>query len=201
METPLLLWIFRRWPITTTSPARSSRLPSFPTNGPIATAVSSSIHPDGFTAWFRAVHMCVPIMSSACRWRIRPRSPASRSNEPAESIGGLYPSLVRDNPGHVRAFLCRAEFWDVGTPADYLQACLAIGKSEDKANPQIGARSFVDPSARVSDAVIWDDVAILGGAAVERCIVADGVTIPAGARFRNCAIIQRDGKLVAADLT
>ncbi len=51
-------------------------------------------------------------------------------NQPAESIGGLYKELVKDDPGHVRAFLCEAEFWDVGTPADYLEACLAIGRAE-----------------------------------------------------------------------
>ena len=41
-------------------------------------------------------------------------------NEPAESIGGVYRSLVAENLGAVRAFLCEADFWDVGTPADYL---------------------------------------------------------------------------------
>ena len=58
----------------------------------------------------------------------------------------------------------------------------------------------VDRSARVSESVIWDDVAVGADATLERCIVADGAKIPAGASFRNCAIIQRDGELVVADL-
>ena len=29
-------------------------------------------------------------------------------NQPAESIGGLYKELVKENLGHVRAFLCEA---------------------------------------------------------------------------------------------
>lgn len=120
-------------------------------------------------------------------------------NQPAESIGALYKDLVKDNPGHVRAFLCDADFWDVGTPADYLDACLSIGKTEGIAG-QFGQRSLIDRSARVSESVIWDDVTVGADATLERCVVADGVRIPAGAIFRNCAIIQRDGQLVVADI-
>jgi len=120
-------------------------------------------------------------------------------NQPAESIGALYKELVRENPGHVRAYLCDAGFWDVGTPADYLDACLSIGASEGNA-PQIGSRSAINASASVHDTVIWDDVSIGAGATLDRCIVADGVTVPAGASFRNCAIIQRDGELTVAEI-
>ena len=120
-------------------------------------------------------------------------------NQPAESIGALYKELVKDNLGHVRAFLCDADFWDVGTPADYLEACLSIGKTEGIA-AQLGKRSLIETSARVSESVIWDDVSVGAGATLERCVVADGVKIPAGASFHNCAIIQRDGELIVADM-
>jgi NDP-sugar pyrophosphorylase family protein len=120
-------------------------------------------------------------------------------NEPAESVGAVYKDLVKENLGHVRAFLCAADFWDVGTPADYLDACLSIGKAEGDVL-QIGRRSVIERSARVTDSVIWDDVTIGDGATIERCVVADGVKIPSGASFRNCAIIQRDGEIVVADL-
>jgi NDP-sugar pyrophosphorylase family protein len=120
-------------------------------------------------------------------------------NQPAESIGALYKDLVKENLGHVRAFLCDADFWDVGTPADYLDACLSIGRTEGHVL-QVGRRSVVDRSAHVTDSVIWDDVMVGGGASLERCIVADGVKIPAGARFSNCAIIQKDGELMVADI-
>ena len=120
-------------------------------------------------------------------------------NEPAESIGGLYKELVKDSLGHVRAFLCDAGFWDVGTPADYLETCLAIGRDEG-AGLQVGRGSVIDPSARVLDSVLWDDVSVGAGAGLSRCLVADGVTIPSGASFHNCAIIQRDGELMVADI-
>lgn len=120
-------------------------------------------------------------------------------NQPAESIGALYKELVKENLGHVRAFLCDADFWDVGTPADYLGACLSIAESEG-VTAHVGTRSVIERSARISESVIWDDVSVGGGVTLERCVVADGVKIPAGASFRNCAIIQRDGELVVADI-
>ena len=120
-------------------------------------------------------------------------------NQPAESIGSLYKDLVKENLGHVRAFLCEAGFWDVGTPAAYLEACLSIGKTEGDLI-QVGRRSVVDPSAQLNDTVVWDDVSVGAGATLERCIVADNVKIPSGARFSNCAIIQKDGSLMVADI-
>lgn len=120
-------------------------------------------------------------------------------NEPAESIGVLYRELVKENLGHVRAFLCAADFWDVGTPADYLDACLSIGRTEGDA-PQVGLGSVIERSAEVTNSVLWDNVSVGAGAALEHCIVADDVRIPAGASFHNCAIIQRDGELVVADI-
>lgn len=121
-------------------------------------------------------------------------------DEPAESIGGLYRSLVKENLGAVRAFLCEADFWDVGTPADYLQASRSIGEREGRPLPHVGRRSVVDPTARLVDSVLWDAVAIGAGAALDGCIVTDGVSIPAGARFQHCAIIQREGAIVVADI-
>lgn len=120
-------------------------------------------------------------------------------NEPAESIGALYKELVKENLGHVRAFLCAADFWDVGTPADYLDVCLSIGRAEGEVL-QVGRGSVIERTARVVDSVIWDDVTVGAGAELERCVIADRVEIPAGARFRNCAIIQREGDLIVADI-
>lgn len=121
-------------------------------------------------------------------------------NQPAESIGSLYKELVKDDLGHVRAFLCEAEFWDVGTPADYLEACLAIGRAEGDV-PQIGPGSIVDRTAQLVDTVVWDGAHIGKGAALRRCIIADGVQILSGASFQNCAIIQKDGRLDVTDIS
>jgi NDP-sugar pyrophosphorylase family protein len=121
-------------------------------------------------------------------------------DEPAESVGGLYPKLIASKPGSIRAFLADVDFWDVGAPAEYLEAALAIGRREGAPSAQIGRASRVDPTARVIDSIVWDDVDIAAGATLERCVVADGVQIPAGRAFRNCAIIQSGGDLVVAEL-
>jgi NDP-sugar pyrophosphorylase family protein len=120
-------------------------------------------------------------------------------DQPAESISSLYKALVKENLGHVRAFLCEADFLDVGTPADYLAACISIGRAEGDV-PQIGRGSIVDRTARLIDTVVWDGAVIGDGAILDRCVVADGVKILSGARFRNCAMIQRDGKVVTTDI-
>jgi NDP-sugar pyrophosphorylase family protein len=52
----------------------------------------------------------------------------------------------------------------------------------------------------VIDSILWDDVEIGAGATLGGCIIADGVRIPAGVSFDNCAIIQREGELVIADI-
>jgi NDP-sugar pyrophosphorylase family protein len=121
-------------------------------------------------------------------------------DEPAESTSAVYRALIAEKPGSIRAFLSGGDFHDVGTPADYLDAALSIGRLEGAASPQIGHGSTVDVSARVADSVLWEDVHVEAGATLERCVVADGVHVPAGRRFSNCAIIQSGGKLVVSEL-
>jgi NDP-sugar pyrophosphorylase family protein len=123
-----------------------------------------------------------------------------RLDEPAETVGSLYPKLIASNPGSIRGFLADGDFWDVGTPADYLETALSIGRREGMASPQIGRGSRVDPSARVTDSIIWDNVEVAAGVSLERCVVADGVQIPAGRSFRNCAIIQLADELVVSEM-
>jgi NDP-sugar pyrophosphorylase family protein len=121
-------------------------------------------------------------------------------DEPAESISGVYRSLVARDLGAVRAFLCQADFWDVGTPGDYFDASRSIGEREGRPFPHVGAGTTVDPTARLRDTILWDNVDVGPGATLDRCIVADEVKIPAGASFQNCVIVQREGELVVSDL-
>jgi len=112
----------------------------------------------------------------------------------------LYPKLIASKPGSIRAFLADVDFWDVGTPADYLDAALSIGRREGAPSAQVGRGSRIDPAARITDSIVWEGVDVAAGATLERCVVADGVQIPAGRTFRNCAIIQSGGELVVAEL-
>jgi NDP-sugar pyrophosphorylase family protein len=121
-------------------------------------------------------------------------------DEPAETIHGVYRQLIAERPGSIRAFLAHGDFLDVGSAADYLHAALAVARRENFPSPQIGAGSRVDRTAQIIDSVIWDNVNVGAGARLERCVVADGVSIGDGALFRDSAIIQGEGKLIVADL-
>jgi mannose-1-phosphate guanylyltransferase len=100
---------------------------------------------------------------------------------PYESVGALYPALMRERPGSVRAHVSNAEFLDIGTPADYFETCLRLAQREGR--------------ALVDDCVLWDDVIISVGARVRRCILADGVRVPATADWTGLVVRRADGDL------
>jgi mannose-1-phosphate guanylyltransferase len=129
---------------------------------------------------------------------------------PMESVGTLYPGLMRARPGSVRGFVSTASFRDIGTPADLLQTSLALAAEQGRAGaPAWGDRVAVAPDACVERSVLWDDVTVGAGARIRECVLADGVTIPPGAVFQRCAIVRdtglppernefmRDGMLIA----
>jgi mannose-1-phosphate guanylyltransferase len=99
---------------------------------------------------------------------------------PHESVGALYPDLIRTRPRSIRAHVSNAEFLDIGTPADYLDTCLRIAAREGHPLP--------------NDSVLWDDVVADAGAQLRRCVVTDGVRVPAG-EWVNVTIRHADGEL------
>ena len=120
-----------------------------------------------------------------------------RDNVPAESFRDVYRNLLATRPGRVRGVVCDADFYDVGTPGDYLAASLAIARREGLRELPPGRRSIVDRSSHLVDSVVWDDVFVERDCTLVRCIVADGVTIPAGSRLANAAIVRADGRTLA----
>ena len=53
-------------------------------------------------------------------------NPDSRS----ETVHGIYPNLIAQRPGSVRVMRTAAEFFDIGTPRDYL-ATAPVGRRTD----------------------------------------------------------------------
>ena len=92
---------------------------------------------------------------------------------PWESLAALYPALLAARPGSVRTCAVASGFYDIGTPRDYLDTCLRLGGI---ANTN---------GAAVTDSVLWDDVSVGDGASLTRCVVTDGVAIPAGSTWSN----------------
>lgn len=105
---------------------------------------------------------------------------------PADSVGPLYRALMAGRPGSVRAFRCDAPFLDIGTPRDYLEACLRIA-----GRPLVAGAGFqADPSARLEDCVAWDDVRVGRGVRLRRVVVGDGVRVPDGLEARDAVILR-----------
>jgi mannose-1-phosphate guanylyltransferase len=97
----------------------------------------------------------------------------------SESVNGIYPELIARRPGAVRVFRSGAEFLDIGTTADYLDACLALAEAPDATSLR-GARTSVAPDAVLQSTVLWDDVRVGSRARLTQCVVTSGVVIPAG---------------------
>ena len=118
---------------------------------------------------------------------------------PAESVNALYPALIREHPGSIRAFVCDAPFQDIGRPADYLATSLALTRSEE--SRLVSPAASIHPSAVVLRTAVWDDVIVGPDAQVSDCIVCDGARIPAGARFSRKAIVPARGRQACDDET
>ena len=119
----------------------------------------------------------------------------------AESVLEVYPRLMRERPGSVVGFAGDWSFQDIGTPADLLSTSLALAAADGRADrPRWGRGVQIEPSARITRSVLWDDVRVGAGAVLDECVVADGVAIPAGARYERCAIVQTADRLIVEPL-
>lgn len=121
---------------------------------------------------------------------------AIRQGEPVNSVGGCYDALIREQPGAIRGFLTSGSFRDIGTVGDYWRTSKALA-----APTTANATVEIAAGARVDDSILWDDVTVEHDAVVDRCIVTDGVTVAAGARYRGCMLMRgHDRRVVAISL-
>jgi NDP-sugar pyrophosphorylase family protein len=116
-------------------------------------------------------------------------------NVKSESVHGIYPPLIAGRSGTVRLFPTTKEFFDIGSPRDYLRTALTFAEREHRPGDR-GRDSVVAADARVTDTVLWDRVSIGAGAHLNRCVVADDVTVPAGARYSDCSLVMRGREMI-----
>ncbi len=116
-------------------------------------------------------------------------------NTPVESVWGSYPELIADALGSVRIYRTAAVFHDIGTPADYLRTARQFAQHEGN---EIGVAARIDPTARISGSILWDRVTVGANAELVECVVADDVTIPAGARHQRTAIVRIGDRITTA---
>lgn len=101
---------------------------------------------------------------------------------PSESIAELYPQLIRHQVGSIRGWLTDTDFYDIGTAVDYLNTCLRIAERE---GITLNKNALIDRTAAVTESILWNDVIVEAGVKLNRCIVVDGVKVPAGQTWSN----------------
>ena len=117
----------------------------------------------------------------------------------SETVHGLYPRLMANKPEAIRTFHTAAEFFDVGSPRDYLDTALTIAARERRGLDR-GRDCDIAAGAVVSESILWDRVRIGAGARLERCIAVDDVAVPPGASFSRSSLVMRDNEVVATPL-
>lgn len=114
----------------------------------------------------------------------------------SETVHGIYPTLAAARVGAIRTLHTDAEFFDIGSPRDYLDTAITLAGRERRPLDR-GTGCSVAADAVLSESILWDRVSIGAGARLSRCIVADDVNVPAGAEFSQCSLVMRENKTVA----
>jgi NDP-sugar pyrophosphorylase family protein len=110
-------------------------------------------------------------------------------DQPAETVRGLYPALIRSRRDSIAAFESRAEFLDVGTARDYLRTVGIVAAREGRPF-DVGRRCSIGRDTHLERTILWDHVTVGAGARLVNCIVADGVTIADGAHCSDSVVIR-----------
>lgn len=111
---------------------------------------------------------------------------------PSETVAGIYPEMIARTPGRVRVWPVATTFLDVGTPADYLSAAMALASVPDAVetpDPVLRGshvRATVDRAART---LVWADSIVHASAHLRDCIVAGGAVVPAGFSATDAVIV------------
>jgi NDP-sugar pyrophosphorylase family protein len=120
----------------------------------------------------------------------------------AQSVGGVYDALIAAQPGALRGSVSDAAFFDVGSVATYWSTSWSFAKTEGQSGVMCGRRVHVEPSARISQSILWDDIDVDHDSVIEECIVTDGVRVPPGARFHHGILLPGpDGAPRAVPMT
>ena len=112
----------------------------------------------------------------------------------SETVHGIYPAIIASKPGAIRIFHTTAEFFDIGSPRDYLETAVTLATREGRPLDR-GRDCIVAGDATLTNTILWDRVRIGDGAELTDCIVADEVVVPAGARYSQSSLVMRENAL------
>ncbi|MEO7971678.1 MAG: NDP-sugar synthase [bacterium] len=100
----------------------------------------------------------------------------------------VYPQAVAAGE-QVAIHVGQGNWYELSTIQRYLDISLQL-MSRTGAKATMGADCSVSNSAKVTDAILWDNVIVEDGARVSRAILADNVRVPAGAVITNAAVVR-----------
>jgi mannose-1-phosphate guanylyltransferase len=118
-------------------------------------------------------------------------------NRKSESVHGIYPALIESRPGAVRIFHTTKEFYDIGSPLDYLRTAIRFAALEGRPLDR-GRDVDIAGDAQLANTIVWDRVVVGAGARLSDCVVADDVRVPAGAVHQNCSLVMRGHEMIVA---
>lgn len=89
----------------------------------------------------------------------------------------------------INAHVADGRWFELSTIERYLAISLALASNEDALR---GDGGVIDPTAAVTNSILWDNVVVEAGAVVDHCVIGDGVTVPAGTVWRGNAVVRAD---------
>ena len=107
----------------------------------------------------------------------------------SDSVIDVYPKAIA-NGEILAAHVASGKWRELSTLKRYLDISVELLKEEGK-SLVAGANSLIADSAKVTDAVLWDDVEVGAGARINRAILADDVKIRAGETVENAVVVPR----------
>lgn len=108
----------------------------------------------------------------------------------SDSIRDVYPAAIAAGE-KIATHTGAGDWYELSTLARYLEISLAFMRREGLAyTADHGCE--IDPTAQVTDSILWRNVQVAAGACVRQCVLADGVRIPADAEFERKVIVRAD---------
>ena len=108
----------------------------------------------------------------------------------SDTVIDVYPRAMAKGErivGHVADGM----WYELSVLQRYLDISLAL-LGRQQIDVFSGANASIDPTARVQDSILWDDVVIEKGATVRRAVLGDHVRVRRGEVFENVVVVRAD---------
>ena len=107
----------------------------------------------------------------------------------SHSTTDVYPqAMSRGN--RIAAHIAEGKWYELSTLARYLDISLAMLRERNETLSE-GSNCIIAAGAEVSEAVLWDRVAVKAGARVNRAVLADDVEINSGEIIENAVVVRK----------